>query len=108
MKPPPGDANSVGYEMGYAADEFGKVLGGAFSGSGSPYDCTAIARHHWSVTQQNSDLKISIQVREKNPRRLGLFALPVLQVDFEMEKSNPEDQDHFFSRFFRYFHKGGG
>lgn len=108
MKAPANDLSSVEYEMGFAADEFGNVLTGPFSGDGSDYQCETLAKHAWQVSQKNSDLKISIQVTEMPPRRLGLFALPVLKVVFQIEKSIAEDQGAFFKRFFKYFHKGGG
>ena len=108
MKAPPNDASSVEYDMGYGADEFGNVLTGPFSGDQSPYQCEMLARHHWQITQKDSDLTCSVRVYEKPPRKLGLFNLPVLSVQFEMEKSNPAGQDLFFKRFFKYFHKGGG
>lgn len=108
MKPPANDESSVEYEMGYGADEFGNVLTGPFSGEDSDYQCGTLSRHHWQITQYKSDLIIDVEVKEKPPRKLGLFSLPVLQVRFSMEKSIPEDQDKFFKRFFKYFHKGGG
>lgn len=108
MKPPANDVSSVEYEMGYGADEFGNVLTGSFSGVNSDYQCELLARHRWQITQNESDLKIAIEAKEKPPRKLGLFSLPVLQVRFNMEKSVPEDQGKFFKRFFKYFHKGGG
>ncbi len=108
MKPPANDASSVEYEMGYGADEFGNVLTGRFSDDSSGYQCETLAQHHWQITQNKTNLQIVIEVKENPPRKLGLFALPVLQVSFNMEKSNPEDQGKFFKRFFKYFHKGGG
>ena len=108
MKPPANEVSSVEYEMGYRADEFGNVLTGSFSGEGSNYLCQNTAKHHWQIIQSNADLKVSIVVKEKPPRKLGLFSLPVLQVNFIMEKSEPELQGLFFKRFFKYFHKGGG
>lgn len=108
MKPPDNDASSIEYEMGYGADEFANVLTGPFSGVDSMYHCNTLNRHHWLIEQPDTDLKITIQVEEKPPRKIGLFALPVLQVKFEIEKSKPELQEQFFKRFFKYFHKGGG
>ena len=108
MKSPPNDVSSVEYEMGYAADEFGRVLTGPFSGDNSNYNCKMLSRHHWQVNANDSDLKVVIKVKEMPPRKIALFALPVLQVCFDMEKSIPESQEVFFKRFFRYFQKGGG
>lgn len=108
MKAPANDASAVEYEMGYGADEFGTVLTGRFTGSDSGFTCQTLATHHWQINDKNSDLKVVIKAKEQPPRRLGLFALPVLQVQFSMEKSDPESQGLFFKRFFRYFHKGGG
>ena len=108
MKSPSNEVSSVEYEMGFAADEFGNVLTGSFSGENSDYQGETLANHNWLISQKNSDLKITIKVTEMPPRRLGLFALPVLKVVFQMEKSVAEDQGAFFKRFFKYFHKGGG
>ena len=108
MKAPPNDASSVEYDMGYGADEFGNVLTGPFSGEASMYSSEILSRHYWQINQKDSDFTCRIQVQEKPPRKLGLFNLPVLSVKFELEKSNPNDQDLFFKRFFKYFHKGGG
>ncbi len=108
MKPPDNDASSVEYEMGYGADEFGTVLTGPFSGADSVYRCNTHSRHHWLIEQPGTDLKVDIRVKEKPPRKIGLFALPVLQVNFDIVKSDPELQELFFRRFFKYFHKGGG
>ena len=108
MKLPSSDISSVEYEMGYGADEFGNVLTGPFSGVDSAYQCQTLNKQHWQISESNSDLKVLIKVKEMPPRKIGLFALPVLQVCFHMEKSRPETQDEFFKRFFKYFHKGGG
>ena len=98
----------IQYQMGYGADEFGNVLNGTFSGEKSDYRCNLVSPHHWCITQIDSSLQITIRVSEKPPRRLGLFALPVLQVQFNVHDSDPDLQAKFFDRFFKYFHKGGG
>lgn len=108
MKAPGNDETSIEYEMGYGADEFGNVLTGVFSGAESVYQCELLKTHYWRISQPGTDLKITIKVEEKSPRKIGLFVLPVLQVNFETEKSVPELQEEFFKRFFKYFHKGGG
>jgi hypothetical protein len=108
MKLPPNDISSIEYEMGYGADEFGNVLTGPFSGVDSGYQCQVLNKHHWQIGEGNSDLKVDIKVKEMPPRKIALFSLPVLQVCFNMEKSEPETQGKFFARFFKYFHKGGG
>jgi len=108
MKLPPNDISSVEYEMGYGANEFGNVLTGRFSGVDSGYQCQVLNRHHWQITQNQSDLTVIVEVKEKPPRKIALFSLPVLQVQFNIKKTNPKDQDDFFNRFFKYFHKGGG
>jgi len=101
-------ANLVEYEMGYGADEFGKVLLGPFSGERSDFDATEIGRHHWQVTLNNSAFEVDITVAEKPPRKLGLFNLPVLDVKFTISDSEGSKRDVFFHRFHQYFHKGGG
>jgi len=94
--------------MGYAADEFGNVLTGAFTGDKSKYRYETIATYHWRISQLDAALAIEIKVREKSPRKLGLFVLPVLQVTFQMLDTAPDLQIKFFERFHQYFHKGGG
>ncbi len=108
MKAPPNDASSIEYEMGYGADEFGKVLNSSFSGKNSTYSCATLEKHHWRINQQDAEFEAVIQVTEMPARKLGLFSLPVLRVRFKTEKSDPKLQDNFFNRFFKYFHKGGG
>jgi hypothetical protein len=102
------DSTLVEYEMGYAADEFGKVLNGPFSGEKSPYQCSEIARHHWSLEQSGAAFELVIKVVEKPPRKLGLFNLPVLDVKFFFADTEVALRDKFFHRFHQYFHKGGG
>jgi hypothetical protein len=98
----------VEYEMGYGADEFGKVLNGAFSGEKSPYQCSEIARYHWSLEQSGAAFELAIKVVEQPPRILGLFKLPVLEVKFSFADTEAALRDDFFHRFHQYFHKGGG
>ena len=105
---PAPESGIIELEMGYAADEFGKVLTGAFTGDKSDYSSETVSRHHWRISQVNSDLAIEIKVREKPPRKLGLFVLPVLQVEFQMLDTIADLQKKFFERFHQYFHKGGG
>jgi hypothetical protein len=105
---PDPDSPIVAYEMGYAADEFGKVLNGTFSGEKSPYSCRELARHHWSVKRSGAELALSIKVAQKPPRKLGLFNLPVLDVRFHFGDTPAAAREHFFHRFHQYFHKGGG
>ena len=105
---PAPDSPVVAYEMGYGADEFGKVLNGPFSGDKSPYRCREQQRHNWSVEQPGESLELTISVREKPPRKLGLFNLPVLDVSFDFGATEPVLRERFFHRFHQYFHKGGG
>jgi len=98
----------VEYEMGYGADEFGKVLCGPFSGEKSVYRCTQMARYHWSIEQSGKAFELAIKVAEKPPRKLGLFNLPVLDVKFFFADTEAVLRDNFFHRFHQYFHKGGG
>lgn len=102
------DSTLVEYEMGYAADEFGKVLNGSFSGEKSPYQCSEITRHHWSLEQPGATFELTIKAVEKPPRKLGLFNLPVLDVKFFFADTEVALRDKFFHRFHQYFHKGGG
>ncbi len=98
----------VEYEMGYGADEFGKVLLGPFSGAHSDFDANEIGRHHWRVSLEDSTFTVDIRVAEKPPRKLGLFNLPVLDVKFSFNAVEGSQRDDFFHRFHQYFHKGGG
>jgi hypothetical protein len=102
------EPTEVEYEMGYAADEFGTVLRGSFSGEKSAYHCTEIARHYWSLEQPGAVFALAIKVAEKPPRKLGLFNLPVLQVKFAFTDTEEPLREKFFHRFHQYFHKGGG
>jgi len=104
----PADAGMIEYEMGYGADEFGNVLQGPFSGEKSSYQCEMLSIHHWCICQIDSDFRIEIQVQEMPPRKLGLFVLPVLKVQFHLSNLDAESKTHFFHRFHQYFHKGGG
>ena len=98
----------VEYEMGYGADEFGKVLLGPFSGERSEFDSSEISRHRWSVTRPGTPFDLEIHVVEQPPRKLGLFNLPVLQVIFTFNDAEESLRQAFFHRFHQYFHKGGG
>ena len=98
----------VEYEMGYGADEFGKVLLGPFSGARSDFECVEIGRHRWLVTLAGTAFEAVIEVLEAAPRKIGLFNLPVLKVRFQFDKADTDTRTRFFHRFHQYFHKGGG
>jgi hypothetical protein len=102
------ESTLVEYEMGYGADEFGNVLNGPFSGDKSSYDCSQVARHHWSVTETGTAFELSIKVAEMPARQLGLFRLPVLDVRFDFNDTEEGLCERFLHRFHQYFHKGGG
>jgi hypothetical protein len=109
MNPNPNpDSPVVEYEMGYGADEFGKVLRGRFSGERSDFNCAEISRHRWLVTLVGTALELVIEVREAPPRKIGLFSLPVLKVRFQFDQTDTDSRLKFFHRFHQYFHKGGG
>ena len=93
--------------MGYGADEFGKVLLGAFTAK-SDFNAVELGRHRWLVSLAGSAFELEIEVREAAPRKIGLFALPVLKASFRFDKSEPAERARFFTRFHQYFHKGGG
>jgi len=105
---PAPESGIIEYEMGYGAAEFGNVLNGAFTGDKSDYFCETVSRHHWRISQEDTDLSIEIEVCERPPRRLGLFVLPVLLARFQVLDTNADLQSKFFERFHQYFHKGGG
>jgi hypothetical protein len=100
-------AKLVEYEMGYGADEFGKVLLGPFTGK-SDFNAAEIGRHRWLVSLVGSAFELEIEASEQPPRRIGLFALPVLKVRFCFERDQGGERERFFHRFHQYFHKGGG
>jgi hypothetical protein len=105
---PAPESGIIELEMGYGADEFGNVLSGAFTGEKSNYSCETLARHHWRIVGTEKEFQIEIEVSEKPPRKLGLFVLPVLRVQFNVLNSPADLQASFFDRFHKYFHKGGG
>ncbi len=101
-------SHEVEYEMGYGADEFGKVLGGPFVTRDSGYRLRENARHDWSITRADGVFDLGIKVAEQPPRQLGLFKLPVLKVQFTFTDTDESAREAFFHRFHQYFHKGGG
>ncbi len=101
-------SHEVEYEMGYGADEFGKVLGGPFVTRNSGYRLRESARHDWAVTREDGAFDLRIQVSEQPARQLGLFKLPVLKVQFSFTDTDESAREAFFHRFHQYFHKGGG
>jgi hypothetical protein len=98
----------VEYEMGYGADEFGKVLLGPFSGERSDFNAAEIGRRRWLVSLVGSAFELEIEVSEQPPRKIGLFELPVLKVCFSFDRAEAAERERFFRRFHQYFHKGGG
>ncbi|HKJ53504.1 MAG TPA: hypothetical protein VKB27_18565 [Gammaproteobacteria bacterium] len=106
-KPEP-PSGRVEYEMGYGADEFGKVLLGPFSGARSDFNVVEIGRYRWLVSLVGSAFELEIDASEQPPRKIGLFALPVLRVRFNFDRAAADERDRFFHRFHQYFHKGGG
>ena len=109
MNPNPNpDSPVVEYDMGYAADEFGKVLQGPFTGERTDFVSAELGRHRWRVTLDGTDFAVLIAVADAPPRKIGLFSLPVLKVRFEFESTDAETRERFFHRFHQYFHKGGG
>lgn len=100
-------AKLVEYEMGYGADEFGKVLLGPFTGK-SDFNAVEIGRHRWLISLVGSAFELEIEAGEQPPRKIGLFALPVLKVRFCFERAEEGERERFFHRFHQYFHKGGG
>jgi hypothetical protein len=102
------DSPVVEYEMGYGADEFGKVLMGPFSGGRSDFNCVATGLHRWLVTLAGSSLELVIEATQAPPREIALFRLPVLKVRFQFDRADAGAREKFFHRFHQYFHKGGG
>ncbi len=101
----PGNAQ---IQMGYTIDEFSRVLHGNFSAAASDYSCEDLSPSSWLISHDTGELKTRIQVEQLPPRTLGLLDLPVLGVNFNLLSGNTEDEQLFFEKFFRYFHKGGG
>ena len=105
---PDPDSPVVEYQMGYLADEFGKVLQGPFTGERSEFASIALERHRWRITAEGDDLDVVVAVEQAPPRTMGLFKLPVLRVRFEFESAEAATRERFFQRFHQYFQKGGG
>jgi hypothetical protein len=109
MNPNPNPESAVvEYEMGYGADEFGKVLQGPFSGERTDFASAEIGRHRWRVTLAGQEFAVLVEVKQAPPRKIALFSLPVLNVRFEFEQAETDTRKRFFQRFHQYFHKGGG
>ena len=92
-------SHEVEYEMGYGADEFGKVLGGPFVTRGSGYLLRETARHDWAITREDGAFELRVRVAEQPARRLGLFNLPVLKVQFSFTDTHEKT---LRARFHRY------
>ncbi len=99
--------DSLKYEMGYTPKEFKKTLQGLFI-SQTPYSCEEVSSQSWQITVEDESTTVNINIEEAPPRIIVLLTLPVLNVSFEFQKSNKEQQQVFMKTFFRYFHKGGG
>ena len=74
----------------------------------SDFNAAEIGRHRWLVSLVNSAFELEIEVSEQPPRKIGLFALPVLKVLFRFDRAADAERARFFHRFHQYFHKGGG
>jgi hypothetical protein len=104
---PDSKSRLVEYEMGYGANEFGKVLLGPFTGK-SDFNAAEIGRHRWLISLAGSAFELEIEASEQPPRKIGLFELPVLRVCFSFDRAEDDERKRFFHRFHQYFHKGGG
>jgi len=93
--------------MGYTPKEFKKTLQGLFI-SQTSYSCEEYTLQYWQITVEDESTMVDIKIEEGPPRIIALLTLPVLNVSFEFQKSNEEQQKVFMKNFFRYFHKGGG
>jgi hypothetical protein len=109
MNPNPNPGSPVvEYEMGYLADEFGKVLQGPFTGERTDFRSAELGPHRWRVTLVGHDFGVVVAAQQAAPRKIALFNLPVLKVRFEFESAEADTRERFFRRFHQYFHKGGG
>ena len=109
MNPNPNpESPVVEYEMGYLANEFGKVLQGPFSGDRTDFHSVELGPGRWRVTQGERDFGVVITVQQGPARKIALFNLPVLKVRFEFESAEGDTRELFFRRFHQYFQKGGG
>ena len=96
------------YDMGYRADEFADVLRGPFMTKSADFSQQSVKPNHWQIKHNQSDFFIDIQIDQQPDRILGLFRLPVLKVQFQMQNDSGKVTEQFFKRFHQYFHKGGG
>lgn len=87
MPPDAGSRAVHRWEMGITRAEFDRLLAGVPRNSGL----------HWRV-----------DAIEAAPRRLGLIAMPVLQVTLEVEGGPPAAVDRFVERFLLAFQRAGG
>jgi hypothetical protein len=102
------NASNNQIEMGYTISEFSNVLHGNFSAQESVYNCKDLSQCSWLISHEQGNLQTEISVEEKPSRKLGLLNLPVLAVTFKLISGERQDEQQFFEKFFRYFHKGGG
>lgn len=97
------------YEMGYTLGEFSNALAGDFIRKSTQFSCQQTSANSWRIVSADQAFAVSIRVQQAPPRTLALLQLPVLQVNFSIQKNAPQVlEQQFFNRFFKYFHKGGG
>ena len=94
--------------MGYVPREFARTLSGGFAAAGSGFDVSECGAECWVVSVPEHALAVTVEIRAGAPRRLGAFALPVLDVHLRFSPDDEATQRIFLDRFWRYFHKGGG
>lgn len=93
--------------MGYTPKEFMKTLQGLFI-TQTPYSCKEYDSSHWQISIEGEATLVDISIDEAPPRKIALLSLPVLNVSFEFEHANDDQQKDFMKTFFKFFHKGGG
>ena len=94
--------------MGYAPREFARTLSGGFTAAGSGFVVSESGAERWIVSIPEHALSVTVRINAAAPRRLGAFALPVLDVHLTFSPDNEKNRRIFLDRFWRYFHKGGG
>ena len=95
------DAVEVRREMGCTRAEFIGWLPGATRQAPLQIDGD-------QVTVMTHGGRVQIFLEEKPPRRLGLFALPVLGVTFSFRGLDKLTGDDFLAHFDLYTRRGGG
>ncbi len=93
--------NSFSREMGYARDEFFRLLPAAVNGRSLQEDATG-------VTVDAAPGSVRIDVGEQQSRNIASFSLPYVKVDFAFENFSSDEIEQFMRYFDLRYQRGGG